>query len=280
MAAGPNETPLREQLAPRDRQDLIETARALAEAASQAVRPHFRASTLSADNKKGPGDFDPVTQGDRAVETALRAVLAERRPLDAVLGEEYGAQDGTSGITWVLDPIDGTRGFLIGAPTWGTLIAACDAAGPFLGVIAQPYTKELWIGGLGLAALETALGTTPLCTRATTDLAEVRLCSTFPEIGTPAERAAFQAVAREVLLVRYGLDCYAYGLLAAGHVDLVIEAGLHSYDICGPAAVIAAAGGVVTTWEGTAPHHGGQILAAANAELHAIALERLHAAMA
>ena len=143
-------------------------------------------------------------------------------------------------------------------------------------MIDQPYTGERFLGGLGQADLRGPRGAVPLQTRTTPNLAEAILFSTFPEIGTAAERTAFQRVASACKLTRYGMDCYAYALLAAGHIDLVIEAGLNSYDICAPIAVIEAAGGVVTNWQGGPAHAGGQVLAAANAKLHAAALARLH----
>ena len=256
---------------------LVATGRALADAARAATLPHFRAAGLSADNKLDAG-FDPVTVADRDAEAAMRAVLAERRPEDAILGEEHGASDGQSGLTWVLDPIDGTRGFISGTPTWGVLIGLQDAAGPFYGIIDQPFIGERFEGGLGQASVAGPQGTRPLAARAGGHLAGATLFSTFPEVGTAAERAAFERVRDRVRLTRYGMDCYAYALLAAGQVDLVIEAGLHAYDIAAPIAVIEAAGGIVTDWQGRPAHEGGQVVAAANPAIHAEALKLLQAA--
>jgi len=208
-------------------QELTGVAHAMADAARTAILPYFRSDDLSTDNKL-EGGYDPVTQADRAGEAAMRDVLARMRPQDAVLGEEMGEIAGSSGLTWVLDPIDGTRGFVSGTPTWGVLIAVGANDGPFLGVIDQPYIGERFIG-------------TPL---------EATLIhagqSRFPEVGTPFEGAAFKAVAQAARLTRYGMDCYAYALVASGQVDLVIEAGLQSYDIQGPLALVQAAGGIVT----------------------------------
>jgi histidinol phosphatase-like enzyme (inositol monophosphatase family) len=246
-------------------------AEALADAARVAILPWFRAEGLSADNKLA-GGFDPVTEADRAAEQAMRGVLARLRPDDAILGEEFGATPGTTGLTWVLDPIDGTRAFLSGTPTWGVLIALSDREGPILGIIDQPYIGERFAGGLGRAGLSGPLGTRPLRTRAPRPLAEAILFTTFPEVGTKAEGAAFADLARRMRLTRYGCDCYAYGLVAAGQIDLVVEAGLAPYDVQGPIAVIEAAGGIVTDWRGGPAHQGGRILAAANAGVHAEAL--------
>ncbi len=254
------------------------TAHALADAARAAILPHFRSPGLGAQNKMA-GGFDPVTLADRAAETVMRDILSRERPNDAVLGEEHGARAGTSGLTWVLDPIDGTRGFISGTPTWGVLIAACDASGPILGVIDQPYIGERFIGHGGSAWLDGPQGRMTLNTRATQTLAEATIFTTFPEVGTEAEGCAFHAVARQCRLTRYGCDCYAYAMLAAGQIDLVIEAGLHSYDICAPIGVIEAAGGVVTDWEGDPVHMGGRAVAAANPALHQAALAALQAAL-
>lgn len=256
-------------------QSLRETALLLADAARQVILPHFRTMGLSADNKDASG-FDPVTVADRAAERAMRDLLAQHRPMDAILGEEYGERAGSSGLTWVLDPIDGTRGFLSGTPTWGVLIAVSDEGGPILGVIDQPYTGERFVGGLGLAEWSGPLGRHELAVRQTTDLSEAILFSTFPEVGSLEEGAAFRRVAEKALLARYGMDCYAYALLAAGQIDLVIEAGLNAYDIQAPIAVIEAAGGIVTDWQGKPAHLGGRVLAAANRDIHAAALDLLN----
>ena len=249
-------------------------AERLADAASAAILPHFRGTSLSAENKIA-GGFDPVTIADRAAEMAMRDVLADLRPEDGILGEEYGPVTGTNGLTWVLDPIDGTRSFISGTPTWGVLIALSDDTGPFMGMVDQPYVGERFMGGLGRAHWTGPNRKGPLGTRHTTTLDQATLFTTFPEIGTTAQRTAFQRVSDQAQLTRYGCDCYAYALLAIGQIDLVIEAGLNAYDVQAPIAVIEAAGGIVTNWDGTAGHDGGTILAAATPELHAQALALL-----
>jgi len=247
----------------------------LADAARRETLLHFRTAGLGADSKEADR-FDPVTVADRASERAMRAILALRRPQDGILGEEYGPRAGTSGLTWVLDPIDGTRGYLSGTPTWGVLVAVADAEGPIYGLIDQPYIGERFSGGFGRADLLGPLGHRELRARAARPLGEAILFSTFPEVGTPAEGAAFARLARGVRLVRYGTDCYAYALLAAGQIDLVVEAGLQPYDVAAPIAVIEAAGGMVTNWQGGPAAGGGQVLAAANAEVHAAAMAVLN----
>jgi histidinol phosphatase-like enzyme (inositol monophosphatase family) len=262
-------------LSPQITEALWQTAHALADVARPVTLASFRKPGLTADNKDANG-FDPVTVADRATEAAIRAKLAELRPQDAILGEESGAKPGTSGLTWVIDPIDGTRGYLSGTPTWGVLIGLVDDEGPILGIIDQPYIGERFYGGLGEAHVVGPQGRSDLTTRPARGLAEAIVFTTFPEVGTPAEQAAFHRVAAQARLTRYGMDCYAYALLAAGQVDLVIEARLHSYDIVAPIAVIEAAGGIVTNWQGGPAHHGGQVIAAANAQIHAEAMALLN----
>jgi len=253
---------------------IVATAYGLADRAATESLPSFSSPDLASRNKAGAG-FDPVTEADRAAERIMRDMLARRCPDDAILGEEYGETAGTSGLTWVLDPIDGTRGYISGTPTWGTLIAVTDAHGPVFGLIDQPWTGERFAGGFGIAQLSRAGAVSPLKCRCNPSLDSAILFTTFPEIGSRSERASFARVAEHCRLVRYGMDCYAYGLVAAGQVDLVIEAGLNAYDIAAPIAVIEAAGGLVTDWEGGKVHHGGRALAAANAAIHAAALALL-----
>ena len=258
--------------------DIINTAHALADAARAAILPWFRNGQIGAENKAAPDAiYDPVTAADRAAEEAMRGILAVRRPDDGIVGEEFGTQAGTSGLTWVLDPIDGTRAFIAGAPTWGVLIAAATEDGPIYGLIDQPYIGERFEGGLGRARLTGPGGERTLKTRGNAPLSDATVFTTFPEVGTENEGAAFHKVAEQARLTRYGLDCYAYALVASGQVDLVIEAGLNPYDIQAPIAVIEAAGGIVTNWRGEPAHQGGTALAAATPELHAAAMALLGA---
>lgn len=255
--------------------ELIDTAHELADVARTATLSHFRTRSLVAENKE-THRFDPVTAADRLSEERMREVLARRRPQDGILGEEYGTTAGSSGLTWVLDPIDGTRSYLAGTPTWGVLISVRDAEGVLYGIIDQPYIGERFEGGLGRSSVKGPMGEAGLGVRVARPLAQSILFSTFPEVGTPEEGAAFRKVASRVKLVRYGTDCYAYALIAAGQIDLVIEAGLQAYDVQAPIAVIEAAGGIVTDWQGRPALAGGQILAAASREGHAEALALLN----
>lgn len=246
----------------------------LADAARVTSLAHFRTAGLLAQNKDASG-FDPVTVADRDTEAAMREILADRRPEDGIRGEEHADVLSQSGLTWVLDPIDGTRAYISGMPTWGVLISLADSSGPQLGIIDQPYIGERFVGGFGTAALMHGETRTPLRTRDCPQLRDAILFTTFPEIGSETERAAFEEVRNKIRMTRYGADCYAYALVALGQVDLVIEAGLNSYDIQAPIAVIEAAGGIVTDWQGGPAHEGGRVLAAGDRTLHARALEIL-----
>ncbi len=254
-----------------EQQEIVRVAHAMADAARNVILPMFRQSGLAASNKD-LGGFDPVTEADKAAERVMRDILATQRPDDAILGEEYGLSEGSSGLTWVLDPIDGTRGFISGTPTWGVLIAVSDETGPIFGIIDQPYIQERFVGGFGIAEAVGPHGVRSLACARNNTLDNAIVFTTFPEVGSSEEGAAFHDVATRAKLTRYGMDCYAYALVAAGHVDLVIEAGLNAYDIQAPIAVIEAAGGIVSDWQGGPAHQSGRVLAAANATLHGQAL--------
>ena len=262
-----------------EQDDLVRVAHALADAARPETLRHFRRPGLEADDKSGKQGFDPVTEADRAAEAAMRELLARERPDDGIVGEEFGTKSGTSGLTWVLDPIDGTRGYISGTPTWGVLVSVADATGPLFGLIDQPYIGERFSGGFGRAEVAGPQGLSPLATRKKRPFDKATILTTFPEVGSGTERRAFQRVAQEVQLTRYGMDCYGYALLAAGQVDLVIEAGLAPYDIHAPICVVRAAGGIVSNWQGGAAHHGGRVIAAANPDIHAVALQILQDAV-
>jgi myo-inositol-1(or 4)-monophosphatase len=253
---------------------ILSLASQLADGAAEHTLKWFRAPALVAQNKWAEG-FDPVTEADKAAELAMRALLKAQRPEDSVIGEESQDTFGTSGLSWVLDPIDGTRGYVSGTPTWGTLIALNDGQEPIFGIIDQPYIGERFVGGLGMAFMERDGIKTSLATRKTRHLSQATIFTTFPEVGSPLEAEAFHTLAEQCQLTRYGMDCYAYALLAAGQIDLVIEAGLNAYDIQAPMALVQAAGGVVSDWRGGNPMNGGRCLCAATPELHAAALDIL-----
>ena len=252
--------------------DLVRFACSLADASAHVILPHFR-SQLVVDNKLGVG-FDPVTVADRDAETAMRALIQKHHPDHGILGEEHGVLKGTSDYVWVLDPIDGTRGFMCGLPTWGTLIGLKQGERPIVGVMNQPFSGDRFVGG-ARAELHRDGKVTTLSTRACKSIESAVLSTTSPDIFAPDELVRFDRLRKRARLVRYGGDCYAYAMLAAGLIDLVVESGLKAYDIVALMPLIERAGGVVTTWSGGPAHEGGQIIAAGDPTLHATVLEML-----
>jgi histidinol-phosphatase len=242
--------------------------------AGNAILPHFR-SGLGVENKSTLA-YDPVTLADREAEQLIRAAIAREYPSHSIVGEEYGRTSGASPLTWVIDPIDGTRGFIMGLPQWGTLVALNDGIRPVLGVMHQPFVGETFMGSRHGAYLLRGGRLQPLRTRQVNDLADASLCATHPEMFREGpERSAFGRVSRACKQVRYGTDCYGWCLLAAGLIDLVIETQLNPYDIQAPIPIIEAAGGVVTNWSGQPAYEGGQVIAAGDPRLHQAALNML-----
>ena len=258
---------------------LFPLAERLADAAGQAALPYFRLSGLDARNKAADGSFDPVTAADHAAEEAVRAILARERPDDGILGEEAERVAGTSGLTWVVDPVDGTRSFLAGIPTWGVLIALDDGDATRIGIVEQPHIGERFAAlrrGTGAEGWLDHRGTRrPLAVRPCPRLEDATLLSTAAEMFGARERVAFMNVRGRTRLTRYGTDCYGYAMVAAGQADLVIEAALAAYDIAAPAALVHAAGGIVTDWQGGDCRWGGRVIAAGDRRVHEQALEVL-----
>lgn len=247
----------------------------LATASGQAILPFFR-TAFGAEDKAGPGKaFDPVTEADRAGEAAMRGLIRRSFPTHGIVGEEFGSQNADAEYVWVLDPIDGTRAFIAGLPVWGTLIGLTRDGVPAYGMMHQPFTGERFTSDGGASTYRGPGGDRRLRTRRRDVLAEATLCTTTPKSFEAGQRERYERVEGQVRLARYGTDCYAYCMLAAGHVDLVIEAGLQPYDIVALIPIIEGAGGVVTSWEGGSAAGGGTILAAGDARLHAAALELL-----
>lgn len=230
----------------------------LAEAAGQAIRPHFR----TAFDTERKGDSTPVTIADRAAEEAMRRILKAECPRDAIIGEEFGTEEGTSGRTWVLDPIDGTVSFIAGRPIFGTLIALLVDGWPVLGVIDQPILGERWIGASGL---QTTFNGKPARTRACRELSDAMLATTGPQYFDDHEGEHFMALAAKTdhRRMMMGGDCYNYGLLASGHIDLVCEAGLKLHDWAALVPIVEGAGGTMSDWNGEPLNQGsdGHVLA-------------------
>ena len=239
----------------------------LADGAGAILREHFR-RPVAVERK---ADGSPVTAADRAAEAAMRALITAQYPAHGVVGEEGGADRAAARYVWVLDPIDGTQAFMTGKPSFGTLIALLEDGKPVLGVIDQPITGERWLGRRGQG---TTLNGTAAETRDCAAPASAALYATTPHMFGGAAAAAFERLRSEVALTRYGADCYAYGLLASGFVDLVVEASLQPYDYCALVPVVEGAGGVMTDWEGKALglESDGRVVAAGTPALHGAAL--------
>ncbi|CAN1535429.1 SuhB Archaeal fructose-1,6-bisphosphatase and related enzymes of inositol monophosphatase family [Rhabdaerophilaceae bacterium] len=257
---------------PVDLNSFIET---LARQSGEAILPFFRTNLAVQDKGDGIGAFDPVTEADRAAESVIRRRIHDAFPTHGIVGEEFADERLDADYIWVIDPIDGTRAFLCGLPVWGTLIGLMRLGNPVLGVMHQPYTGELFFGDCGSARVTGPRGERQLVARDCTRLADATLMTTDPRLFNDGEKGAYLSIERSVRLARYGADCYAYAMLAAGQVDLVIETGLKPYDIVALIPIIEGAGGVVTTWSGQSAKNGGQIVAAATPTLHAEAMALL-----
>jgi myo-inositol-1(or 4)-monophosphatase len=262
-----------------DLETLMTFAHLLADASGAAIMPHFR-KALTIENKRAAG-FDPVTIADKAAESTIRALIEEHCPDHGILGEEHGEKKAQSNLTWVIDPIDGTRAFMTGSPMWGTLIALNDNGQPVLGILDQPFLRERFYGTAQASFCRDSIGQTKLQTRKGLPLGQAVLSTTHPGLfAAPSEKSAFESVAKWARMTQYGGDCYAYALLAMGFIDIVIEVGLKPYDIQALIPVIEGAGGVVTNWRGGSAANGGQIIACGDARLHQEVLELVVSAAA
>ncbi|MBI1365842.1 MAG: histidinol-phosphatase [Alphaproteobacteria bacterium] len=258
-----------------DLSEFAQFASRLADAARAETLPRFRAGAR-ADNKSKAA-FDPVTDADREAERALRRLIRESFPAHGVIGEEFGEENAGAEWRWVIDPVDGTRAFCCGAPSWATLIALERKGAPVIGVIDQPFTGERWTGWGGASAHQRGAERRACRVSGARRLAEARVSTTDPRAGgyfTGEEAEAFLRLTHAARLARFSLDAYAYGLLALGEIDLVAEASLKRHDYAALVPVIEGAGGVITGWEGEplGQDPRGRVLAAASPALHAEAV--------
>lgn len=255
---------------------LVATAHDLADCAGAAILPHFR-KRMKVENKHQGTGFDPVTAADKAAERAMRMLLRQRFPTHGIVGEEYDTHHSDDRHHWVLDPIDGTRAFICGFPLWGVLIGLLEDDDAILGMMDQPYTRErFWAAG-NKATMRTADGKTrTLKTRSCSSLSDAVLVATALDMFKPGvEQDGFQRISRAVRMTRFGGDCYAYCMLAAGQIDLVVEASLKQVDIVALIPIIERAGGRVTSWDGSTAINGGRIVAAGDPKIHDAALKVL-----
>ncbi len=229
---------------PGELDQCLELALHLADAAGEAIRPYFR-QPLTVDDK---ADLTPVTAADRAAEQVMRSLIESRFPEHGIIGEEFGRVRENAEFVWTLDPIDGTKSFISGVPLFGALIALTRAKRPILGIIDQPISRERWVGVVGRP---TTLNRAVVHCRACAGLAGATLFATTPDMFKDGDAVAFARVSGAVKLTRFGADCYAYGLLAAGFIDLVLEANLKPYDFCPMVPIVEGAGGLATDWRGT-----------------------------
>jgi myo-inositol-1(or 4)-monophosphatase len=246
----------------------------LATVAGDAIRPFFR-TTLGVENKSRTGMFDPVTAADRAAEQAMRNLIRKTFPKHGIIGEEFGDESGDAPYVWVLDPIDGTKSFISGMPAWGTLIGLLKDGLPVYGMMHQPFIGERFTGDGASARYRGPVGERRLNARPCAMLNEAMLFTTTPLLMRADERAAFEKVERSARLSRYGGDCYAYCMVAAGFIDLVIETNLKPHDVVALIPIIEGAGGIITDWSGEPAMKGGRIIAAGDHRAHAQALKLL-----
>jgi histidinol phosphatase-like enzyme (inositol monophosphatase family) len=252
-------------------------AHTLADAAGHVIRPYFRKRIEIID--KGKGAFDPVTEADRRAEEVIGELIAKTYPEDGVLGEEYGEKQGSSGYRWLIDPIDGTRAFIVGITLWGTLIALEHKGKPVIGILDQPILNERFVGAGGKATLTTPEATVALRTRACERLADAVVTTTHPyAYFTPEQMNLFDHLSRKARMSRFHGDCYSYGVLAMGFVDLVVEADLKPWDTAALIPIVEGAGGMITDWKGAPVLGGGSVIAAGDARVHAEAVKLLSSA--
>ena len=260
-------------MAAPDIQNLRAFADTLADAARTAILPFFRVP-LAVDNKSDK-IFDPVTEADRASEQRMRQLIESAFPDHAIYGEEFGEKSGSSGYQSILDPIDGTRAFVAGLPTWGVLIGLYYEGAPLIGVMDQPYLDERYHGWPGGAESVIRGVTRPLKTRTCATLKDATLSTTDPTLFCGAEADAFERVRKASKVARYGFDCYAYCMLASGYMDCVIESGLKPFDIAALIPIIMGAGGGVCGWDGGDASQGGRVLAYGDARTRDAAIALL-----
>ncbi len=246
----------------------------LASVSGETILPFFR-TALVVENKK-VGGFDPVTAADRAAEDAMRALIRRSFPDHGILGEEYAGERTDAEYVWVLDPIDGTKSFIAGMPAWGTLIGLMRFDEPVFGMMHQPFIGEKFSGDGGAARYRGPMGNRDLRVRDCVSLADALLFTTSPLLMNSKDRAAFARVEKKAKLSRYGGDCYAYCMLAAGLIDLVIETEIKPHDIVPLIPIITGAGGIVTTWQNGPAQAGGRIIVAGDARVHQAAMEILN----
>ncbi len=265
-----------DQLSVEETADYLKVAHHLADLSGKEILPYFR-NNISVDNKEGKGHFDPVTKADRDAESMIRAFLNIHHKEQSIFGEEFGFDQKPSDYCWIIDPIDGTRAFVMGNPQWGTLIGLNYKEAPLIGLMNQPFTNERFWG-----SPEGTFGRwhdkeRRLKVRKCDELANAIITTTCPDLfATEEDLIKFNALRHHCKMTRFGGDCYSYCLLAMGQIDLIVESGLAAFDIAPLIPIVEGAGGVVTNWSGGKGHEGGQVIASGDARLHEAALNVLN----
>lgn len=249
----------------------------LIEQAGEISLKYFRRDLAVTDKRQKGEAFDPVTRADRETEEFIRRRIAGKYPDHSIVGEELGAESGSGPYTWLIDPIDGTRGFISGTPMWGVLIGLKRGSECLAGAMRQPYLGETWTGDGRTACFIRQQERTRITVREHTGLDKAIICCTHPAMyPTDEARDKFMGVVARCRFSRYGTECLGYGMLASGYVDLVIEGGLSAYDIMPLIPIVEGAGGIISDWQGNAALNGGLIVAATNRRLHDEVLELLN----
>jgi len=253
----------------QEKQSLFQNAIDIVDEAGKITIGYFKKNLII--ENKDENFFNPVTIADKSAEKKIREMIEKLYPNDSVVGEEYGTKSGSSDFTWIIDPIDGTKAFISGIPTWGILLSLVEHNKPIMGVIYQPFTGELFWGGFGKAFKKIKLKSDDpqsLSVRKCESLANAVVATSSPTIPNQLFQSSLGEIMRLSKLDRYGLDCYSYAMLADGCVDAVIEFGLQEYDIRAPEAIILSAGGIISNLDGSYPLTGGDVIASGDPRVH------------
>jgi len=253
----------------QEKQSLFENAIDIVHEAGKITNSYFKQNLII--ENKDENFFNPVTVADKSAEKKIREMIEKLYPNDSILGEEYGKKSGSTDFTWIIDPIDGTKAFISGIPTWGILLSLIRNSKPIMGVIYQPFTGELFWGGFGKAFKKIDLtddNPKSLSVRKCKNLASAIVATSSPTIPSQIFQTGLNEIMRLSKLDRYGLDCYAYAMLAEGYIDAVIEVGLQEYDIRAPEAVVLSSGGIISNFDGSYPLTGGDVIASGDPRVH------------
>ena len=253
----------------QEKQSLFENAIDIVYEAGKITNSYFKQNIII--ENKAENSFNPVTIADKSAEKKIREMIEKLYPNDSIVGEEYGKKIGSTDFTWIIDPIDGTKAFISGIPTWGILLSLVRNSKPIIGVIYQPFTGELFWGGFGIAFKKIDLtddNPKSISVRKCKNLASAIVATSSPTIPNQIFQTGLTEIMRLSKLDRYGLDCYAYAMLAEGYIDAVIEVGLQEYDIRAPEAVVLSSGGIISNFDGSYPLTGGDVIASGDPRVH------------